>query len=291
MPITESTMLQISTLPKLSQQTFSLLREFIYENTGIYFQDHKKYLVEGRLGKRLQIYNMTDFEQYYRFLRSDPRGAAELKFFYDSITIKETSFFRNPPQFDAFETVLFPSLYRAKMSNGRTPIRIWSAASSSGEEAYTLAMMYLEKLMPVFPGISFEIIGTDISPFILDVARKGVYRENVLRNMPENYRSKYMIQEGVNFRVKDEVKKFVRFENLNLYNTLQMRQMKAFDIIFCCNVLIYFDVKSKMQVISDLYGSLNRGGYLNIGYAETLHGISGAFKVINFPKTISYLKE
>ena len=285
------TALRVITLPQLSDNTFFLLREFIYELTGIYFQDHKKYLLEARLGKRLQIYNMEDFEQYYRFLKHDPRGTVELKYLYDSITIKETSFFRNLSQFDAFENSLYPALYRAKASNGQMPIRIWSAGSSSGEEAYTVAMIYLEKLMPQYRGIPFEVVGTDISPFVIEVARKGVYRENSLRNMPEYYRSKYMVQEGVNFRVKDEVKKFVKFENVNLYNSQQMRQMKNFDVIFCCNVLIYFDAKSKMQVTSDLYSSLNHGGYLCIGYAETLHGISGAFKVINLPKTISYLKE
>ena len=291
MPPMVITDVQAKILPQLTDTTFSVLRDFIYERTGIHFLDHKKYLLEGRLCKRLQVLNMSSFEDYFRFLKYDRRADAEMKFLYDVITIKETSFFRNPPQLNAFENTIFPALYKAAVSNGRSSLRIWSAGSSTGEEAYTLAMIYLEKLRPQFPLLEIEIIATDISRYAIDMSQKGIYREYTVRNMPAMYNKKYMIQDDTQFYVRDEVKRLVKFECLNLYNAQQMRQMKNFDVIFCCNVLIYFDAKSKMQVVSDFYNSLNHGGYLFIGYAETLHGISGAYKVMNLPRTITYMKE
>ena len=126
---------------------------------------------------------------------------------------------------------------------------------------------------------------------MLETARKGVYREYSVRNMPKLYLEKYFTAEDGRFVVHDEVKKVVRFEPMNLYDQVRMRQMTNFDVIFCCNVLIYFDAPSKIQVVSNLYDALNRGGYLFIGYAESLHGISTAFKLENFPKTVAYKKE
>ncbi len=146
--------------PKLSESMFKLLREFIYQKTGIYFQDNKKYLLEGRLGKRLQVLGISDFEKYFDFLRFNVGRNEEMRHFYDAVTINETFFFRNEPQFEAFEKTLVPEILKRKTSNnGRTKLRIWSAASSSGEEAHTLAMIYLEKLRPKYPGLEIEIIG------------------------------------------------------------------------------------------------------------------------------------
>ena len=286
--LTKSTLV---TIPKMSDETYRLLREYIYQQTGIYFQDNKKYLLEGRLGKRLQVLTISSFEQYLQLIKYGTRRNEELRHFYDAITINETFFFRNEPQFEALEYTLVPAILAARSPGGRAKLRIWSAASSSGEEAHTLAMIYLEKLRPKFPGLELEVIGTDINSSVLETARKGVYREYSVRNMPKLYLEKYLIMEDGRFAVRDEVKKFVRFEAMNLYDAARMRQMTGFDVIFCCNVLIYFDAPSKIRVVSHLYDALNRGGYLFIGYAESLHGISTAFKLDNFPKTVAYKKE
>ena len=274
---------------KMSDDTFRLIREFIYQQTGIYFQDNKKYLLEGRLGKRLQVLNLGTFEEYLQLIKYGTRRNEELKFFYDAITINETFFFRNEPQFEAFEKTLVPAIVRPK--NGRQRLRVWSAASSSGEEAHTIAMLYLERLRPKYPMLELEVVGTDINSTVLDTARKGVYRDYSVRNMPKMYLDKYFKAEDGRFTVRDDVRKLVRFEHMNLYDQIRMRQMGSFDIIFCCNVLIYFDGPSKIQVVSNLYDALNRGGFLFIGYAESLHGISTAFKLENFPKTVAYKKE
>jgi chemotaxis protein methyltransferase CheR len=281
----------ISKIPVMSETTFKTLREFIYALTGIYFQDNKKYLLESRISKRLQALRLEQYEDYLQYIKFGARKDDEKKFLYDAITINETYFFRNEPQFEIFEKTLIPELVKLKGANPRAKIRVWSSASSSGEEAHTLAMIFLEKIKPKYPSLEFEVIGTDISPSILDIARKGVYREYSVRNMPKLYLDKYFHTEDGRFIVNDNVRKLCRFDHMNLFDLQRMRGMSNFDIVFCCNVLIYFDAKSKIQVVSQLYDSLNRGGFLFIGYAESLHGISSAFKIMNFPKAIAYKKE
>jgi chemotaxis protein methyltransferase CheR len=277
--------------PKMPENLFIQMRAFIYEKTGIYFQDNKKYLLEGRLGKRLQVLGVPDFEKYFDFLRFNVGRSEEMRHFYDAVTINETFFFRNEPQFEALEKTLVPEILKRKSPSGRTKLRIWSSASSSGEEAHTLGMIYLEKLKPKYPGLEIEIVGTDINSSVVETARQGVYREYSVRSMPKQYLDRYFTVDNLRFTVSDQVRRLVRFENMNLFDHAKMRLMNNFDIIFCCNVLIYFDQKSKIQVVSDLYDGLNSGGFLFIGYAETLHGISSAFKLINFPKTVAYKKE
>lgn len=283
--------LHLSSTIKMSDEMFRQIRDFIYQQTGIMFQDTKKYLLEGRLSKRLQVLNLPDYESYYQLLRFGTRRAEEMKYLYDAVTINETFFFRNEPQFEAFEHTLVPQLITAKRSLGKTMLRIWSAASSSGEEAYTLAMIYLERLKPAFPGLEIEIIGTDINSSVLETARQGIYREYSIRNTPKYFLEKYFKAEDSRYIINDSVKRLVKFQHMNLYDRPRMRMMSRFDLIFCANVLIYFDAKSKIQVVSDLYDALNPGAFLFIGYAESLHGISTAFKLINFPKTVAYKKE
>ncbi len=275
----------------LSDVTFRDLRDFVYQKTGIFFQDKKKYLLEGRLGKRVQMLNLDGFESYLHFLKYGQEREGEMQFLHDAVTINETFFFRNPPQLNALETSLIPRIVDTRKNGWAPRIRIWSAACSSGEEPYSLAILFLEKLKPAYPGLSMEIIGTDISPSALTKARRGIYSEYSVRNTPEEYLEKYFVREDDKYQLVDEVKKVVMFHHLNLFNRNEVQTMKTFDFILCCNVLIYFDLKSKIQVIGDLYNSLAHGGHLFVGYAEVLHGISSAFKVVNFPKTIAYRKE
>jgi len=274
-----------------SDATFGALRSLIYSLTGIYFQDNKKYLLESRIGKRLQVIGVESFEEYVRLLGSPSGRVEELRHLYNTITINETFFFRNEPQFQAFEQTIVPALIAGRATNGKSKIRVWSAASSSGEEAHTIGMIFHEKLRVKYPGLEIEIVGTDINQNVLDTASRGIYRDYSVRNMPRAYLEKYFTQKDDRYHLRDEIRRYSRFEFMNLYDRNRMRQMGAFDVIFCCNVLIYFDTKSKIQVVSDLYNALSRGGHLFIGYAETLHGISSAFRLINFPKTVAYKKE
>lgn len=274
----------------LSQETFLRLRDLIYEQSGIYFTETKKYLLEGRIAKRIAARNMKNFEEYTDYLKTG-NVRAELSSLFEAITINETYFFRAEQQFDAFEKIIVPEILKNRSKSSAPFFRVWSAASSTGEEAYTLAIIIKERLAPLFPGIKFQIVASDINNQVLENARKGIYKEYSVRNMPANYRSKYFKQSGGAYILSDEIKKMVKFLNINLYDQKQMRTISGCDVVFCCNVLIYFDVRSKQKVVSHLYDALNKGGYLFIGYSESLHGVSKAFKLVHLPKAMAYKKD
>ncbi len=282
---------EISSTPKLSDETFALLRDFVYSKTGIYFPEKKKYLIEGRLAKRLQLLNIARFEDYIHLLKYGQQRESEFELLCNTVTINETSFFRNEAQMNAFQQKLAVEIINAKKTFGKQILRIWSAACSSGEEPYTLAILYLEYLKPRYPDLQIEIIGTDINTAVVEMARVAEYSHYAIRSLPEPYVKKYFNNYNGLYRLRTEVKELVRFEYNNLIDHQSMRQMAHFDFIFCSNVLIYFDLKAKIQVVGDLYDSLNRGGYLFIGSSEMLHKISSAFKLVSFPKATVYKKE
>ncbi len=283
--------IRVDFAPKLSEETFVMLRDFIYSKTGIFFPEKKKYLIEGRLVKRLQVLKLGHFEDYLQLLKYDQLKQNEFEFLCNTITINETSFFRNDAQTDAFQKKFAEEVIEAKKAYNNRTLRIWSAACSSGEEPYSLAMLYLEHLKPRYPELRIEIIGTDINTAVLDMAHKAEYNQYAIRSMPKLYLNKYFDQSNGVYRLRQEVKELVRFEYINLIDREKMRHMMHFDFIFCANVLIYFDEKAKIQVVGDLFNSLNRGGYLFIGFSEMLHRISTAFKLVSIPKTTAYKKE
>lgn len=275
----------------LNDPTFIKLRDLIYQLSGIYFTDGKKYLLEGRIAKRVLARNFKTFEDYVGFLES-PHSKQELHYLYEAITINETYFFRAEQQFEAFEKIVVPEILHDRLSVVKsTTFRIWSAASSTGEEAYTLAMLILERLKPLYPGVQFQIVASDINRQVIETAKRGIYKEYAIRNVPPNFMNKYFKKDGSTYLVTDEVKNMVRFVQINLYDQYAMRTITNCDVIFCANVLIYFDIPSKQKVVSYLYDSLNKGGYLFIGYSESLHGVSKAFKLIHLPKAMTYKKE
>jgi chemotaxis protein methyltransferase CheR len=274
----------------LTQKYFEIWRKYIYDSTGIYFQDNKKYLLESRLQKRIAFRGLNSFEEYFEFIKNGS-GSVEAKYLYEAITINETFFFRNVPQFDALISSILPELIPSREGAGRNKIRIWSAASSTGEEAYSIAMLIYDLIKPKYPKIDFEIMGTDISNAVIESARRGIYKEYAIRNMPVYYLKKYFKATTNGFELEPKIKSMVQFKTLNLYDDFSMHTMINYDVIFCANVLIYFNQNSKIKVINHLYNSLLKGGYLFIGYSETLQGISKAFKLISFPKTTGYKRE
>lgn len=275
----------------LTDEAFKELRDIIYKTSGIYYSESKKYLLESRILKRIQTLKLNSLYDYVNFIKN-PANKGELKNLFDAITINETYFFRAEQQFEAVEKIIIPELIRNKSGqSGQIVIRIWSAACSTGEEPYTLAMIVLEKIKPIYPNVQFQILGSDISNQVLEIAKSGVYKEYSVRNMPDSYLKKYFITKDGYYYLKDEVKRLVRFSNINLFDASQVRLVSNCDIIFCANVLIYFDIPAKQKVVSLLYDALNPGGYLFIGYSESLHGISKAFKLVHLPKAIAYKKE
>ena len=264
-------------------------RKFIYDLCGIYFQDNKKYLLESRLQKRIKHLNIESFEKYLQYLKTNFKREEEKKQLYEAITINETYFFRNQPQLDALVSSIIPDLLETKPSAFQR-LKIWSAASSSGEEAYSIAMMLNEMVIPRYPNLKIEIVGTDINYAVIETAKTGVFKDYSIRNTPPIYLKKYFKKVDNTYVIDPKIKNMVSFKVLNLYDDNSMRMMGKSDVVYCANVLIYFDQESKIKVINNLYNNLNPNGYLFIGYSETLHGISKAFKLVSFPKTIGYKK-
>jgi len=273
---------------EMTKATFDNYRNTIYKICGIYFTDSKKYLLESRILKRINTLNLETFERYLELI-SSAGGRSELNNLFEAITINETYFFRAEAQFQALVNNVIPDIL--KNNRNQKVFKFWSAASSTGEEAYTIAILIKEKLAPKYPGVTFQIHASDIDNNVIANAKNGIYKEYAVRNMPQEYREKYFVKKNELYHLSDEIKNMVKFQNINLYDSLTMRTMKNFDIIFCCNVLIYFDIPSKQKVVSHLYDSLNNNAYLFIGYSESLHGVSKSFKLIHLPKAMTYKKE
>jgi len=264
----------------ISDSVFKQLRDFIYEKSGIYIADTKKYLVEKKLATRLQEKNLNCFEDYLSLIRYST-GGDELNKLYDAITTNETYFFREPQQLTVCVDSVVPHVMEKK---GAKDIKIWSAASSTGEEAYTLAIMILEKRCCS----RIEIVASDISNEVLEAAKKAVYGSYAMRNVPEPYVKKYFRSNGWTHELDTSVKSMVRFMNINLIDTGKMRTVQGMDVILCRNVLIYFDDKAKQKAVSLLYDSLRPGGFLFVGSAESLHNVTRAFKPVMFDKVVAY---
>jgi chemotaxis protein methyltransferase CheR len=273
----------------LTHQEFTLLKDFIYEKTGIYFAENKVYLLESRLQNRLNELSFSSFEEYYYHLKyGGSKTEQEIVYLYDLVTTNETSFFRNPPQLDAFKIIVQKNYLNGKRPEGG--LRIWSAGCSTGEEPYTLAILMLELLGQSNVPIPFTIYGTDISTKALESAKKAVFNNYAVRNTDKAVLSKHFVEDKGLYALKDTVKKYVTLDFFNLMDSASYRKYRQMDMVFCRNVLIYFDEKGKKAVIDNLYESLKPGGYLTIGHAESLHNISRGFKPLIFPGTIAYQK-
>jgi chemotaxis protein methyltransferase CheR len=267
----------------LADSTFRNLRDYIYDNSGIYITDTKKYLIENRLSRILQEKKLKSFEEYLSLIKVSSNGN-ELTRLFDAITTNETYFFREEHQLNVFANTLIPKVLSQK-KNAR--LRIWSAACSSGEEPYTLAIMLMEKFLSTR---QFEIYATDISEGVLTSAKKAVYNSYATRNITEPHLKKYFSNSNNAHKLSDEVKKSVKFMKANLIDQKTIKSLRGMDIIFCRNVLIYFDEKSKQKAVSNLYDSLKPGGYLFIGSSESLHNVTRAFRPSIINKIIMYQK-
>ncbi|MBA4374459.1 MAG: chemotaxis protein [Thermodesulfovibrio sp.] len=265
----------------LKDPTFREFRDFIYEKCGIFIPDTKKYLLENRLVKRIEEKGLSGFEDYLKFIKYSTNGD-ELSRLFDAITTNETYFFREPQQLDVFADQIAPKVLGAKKTKD---IRIWSAACSTGEEAYTLIMMLAEKQA----GVRTEIVGSDISDEVIASAKRAVYNSYSIRNVPEPYMKKYFKNNGqMNFELDAAAKRPVSFSNVNLIDEKKIKTLGSFDVIFCRNVLIYFDDKAKQKVVSHLYNSLKPGGYLFVGSSESLHSVTRAFRPVIINKVVVY---
>lgn len=263
---------------KLSERDFWRFSTLVYEKCGINLHDGKKELVRARLNKRLREGSFKDFKAYYRFLTEKDSGD-ELVRMLDAISTNLTSFFRENKHFDFLNEKVFPS-YVEEKKRPRT-LRLWSAGCSSGEEPYSLAIWLLEYFNESLP-FDVKILATDISSKVLTLAQRGVYTSQKLANMPKQFLRKYFqrghgSQEG-NFRIKQSVSELIVFKRFNLMAPFPFKEV--FNVIFCRNVMIYFDKKTQQALVDKFYESLSQGGYLFVGHSESLTGIRHNFEYV-----------
>lgn len=272
----------------MSTSQFEALRRVIYDRAGISFQDSKKYVLESRLSRRVEELGFDNFDQYVMFLTAGPYQSDEFQEMFNRITINETSFFRNEPQLDVFERVVLPKLLEARQREKR--LRLWSAACSSGEEPYTLAIMVERSLGVRLADWRIEILGTDISEKVLMMAQEGVYPHYAVRTVNPMVLSRYFRQEHGQYVLSPNIKSMVHFEKLNLKETIAARRFGTWDVIFCRNVLIYFDDKMKLHCAKLFHDQLEQDGTLFIGHSETLRNVEVPLYPISIPQAFAYTK-
>lgn len=273
---------------KMTDEEFLLLRDLIYNYSGLYFAEENRYLLERRLSPRLPHHQLSTFQDYYYYLKYDVSREQELSDIMDLLTTNETYFFRESFQLKAFTEEIIPELIRSKSAAGDKTLRIWSAGCSTGEEPYTIAMLLLE--IPALAGWKIEIIGTDISQRVLHHARKGVYGNSSFRVTEPIFRNRYFHEQDGGFRITDRIREIVTFSRLNLYDSSRFLFLGKMDIVFCRNVIIYFDILSKKRVIEHFFSTLHPGGFLLLGHSESLMNITTAFKLRHFKNDMVYEK-
>lgn len=270
----------------ISHDDFLKFREHFYRKTGLRFDDSKRYFVDKRLLERMEATHSRSFRAYFDTLRFENSGE-EFQSLVNLMTVNETYFFREEYQFRCLVMNLLTELTRERKRS--EPIRIWSIPSSSGEEPYSIAMYLLE----YWEGIAdwdVEIISSDIDTNIINSARNGRYSVRSVKNLPASLLLKYFKSKGDGFEICDILRDSVEFTRVNLMNPAEVRSYRGFDVIFCRNLLIYFDDLSRRQAADVLYDALRPGGFVCLGHSESISRTSSLFRVRKFPEAIVYQK-
>lgn len=263
----------------LNDSDFDLYRTLIYNESGIHFSETNRSILESRLRERLRDKKLASLQEYYKIITSDKE---ELKLLLDSVTTNLTRFFRNQAHFDAIEHYVIPEVMKLKGSDHR--IRVWSAGCSTGEEPYTIAML-LKTLLPA--GWSFEIVASDISLKSLMVGKEGFYGEGRIQGIPDQYLARFFDKRPNGYQVKDEIRNTIRFDYHNLKNDSGQRGL---DIVFCRNVLIYFDETAQKAAIERFWDAMATKSFLFIGHSESLFGMNTKFEFVKTDWACFYKK-
>ncbi len=275
----------------MTNAEFHSLRDYIYRKTGIFFSEKSRFILDARMKEILEETGAKDVEEYLRQVEDFRTGPSEMNRLINRVTITETSFFRDMYQIAAIEKNVIPEMIRTSEAAGTRQIRIWSAAASSGEEAYTIAILLAERLREAINRWAITIFATDINDNVLDVCKSGVYNSYSLRNTAEPIKKKYFHKvDHDSYAVRDDIRKMVVAEKCNLMDQNACRQYVRSDLILIRNVLIYFDTASKTKVLHMCYDNLRDGGYLFLGHSETIFGIKNSFKLVNFVNAFAYRK-
>lgn len=266
--------------PFLDDSAFRAFQEYIGQLTGIHYAETKRYLLDARVRKRAAAVGRADAADYLDFLQNDPRGKREIDALIDQISIHETSFFRHQKQIEIARNIIADLIAERRQSGSRS-LDIWSAACSSGEEPYTLAMVVRELLAAEPNQWDLTITGTDISAAVVARARTARYGKRSVQGVPEPYLSRYFQLEpgdSQEYVLSADIVGTVTFRSLSLLDDFRMESMRNQDLIFCRNVLIYFDTETKKKVLTALWNALKPGGYLMLGPSDSLYGLSDAFQ-------------
>lgn len=272
----------------MSDDEFQLLRDCIYAHCGIFFDQDSKYILEKRLSHRLTDLNLQSFHDYYHYLKYNRNKEQELMDIMDVLTTNETYFFRESFQLKAFSEEIIPELIKRKSARGERSLRIWSAGCSTGEEPYTIAMLL--STIPELIGWKIEIIGTDISQKVLQQARRAVYGRSSFRATEEADLKRFFHVQDDGYKVNDSIRELVTISHLNLFDTHRLTMLGKVDLIFCRNVIIYFDLAAKKRVIESFHSTLYDGGFLLLGHSESLMNITTLFTLRHFKNDMIYQK-
>ena len=270
----------------ISDDDFQKFQEFFYRKTGIQFEASKRYFVDKRLLERIKASGNDNFRSYFTMLRFQTSGV-ELQALVNVMTINETYFFREEYQFDCLVNSILPDVVANKKD--RTPIRIWVIPSSSGEEPYSIAMCLLERWAGIHAW-DIEIISSDIDTKILSQAKAGLYSARSVKHVPPKYMQKYFTHTTQGYQLCADLRNAVEFTRVNLMDAADVRGYRHFDIIFCRNLLIYFDDLSRKQAAETFYDALQPGGFICLGHSESMSRISSLYKLRKFPEAIVYQK-
>jgi chemotaxis protein methyltransferase CheR len=290
-----------STPIQISDAEYKLLQTLVYQECGMYFDDRRAHFLQDRLQRRLRVTGIDTFYSYYRLLTSY-QGKAELSALVENLTVNETSFFRNKPQLELFQKSTLEDLLRRKQERRDWNIRIWSAGCSTGQEPYTIAMMicdalayyYLRNPLPfempvpkplIPPPWKVEILASDINYTVLRTAQDAIYSESQMEVVDYPFRLRYFDKIGERYAIKPPLKEMVHFDFHNLKTEFLPQRN---DIIFCRNVMIYFDEAEQKRLVQKFYRCLNPEGYLFIGHAESLFGLSDKYRMIHANNGTAY---
>ncbi len=272
---------------KITDDDFEKFREYFYRKTGIIFDQSKRYFVDRRLIERIKATGQNSFKNYFILLRFESSGK-ELQNLINTLTVNETYFFREEYQFQCMVNRMLPEILPRKRRGDI--IKIWSIPSSTGEEPYSIAIYLLEYWKEIDKW-DVEIISSDIDTNALDNAKKGIYSERSVQNLPRSIIQKYFKYLGNGYyQICEELRNSVEFTRVNITDTKETKRYRGLDIVFCRNLLIYFDDLSRKIAVENLFDSMLPGGFIYLGHSESMSRISPIFKIRKFPEAIVYQK-
>ncbi len=271
--------------PGMSHEEFRAIRDLIRDRSGLAFPDDSRYAFDRRLRERIGELGLSGFPEYYRVLRQDVAGDGEMQEVYDLLITRETYFFREEYQLRGFRDEVLPVL--AAPENRHKQITIWSAGCSTGEEAYSIAMVLLEAGTQ---GHKARVHGTDLSRRNVAIARKGLYSDSAFRSTSDERKRRFFVERDDGLQVCEPLRSMCQFGTLNLLEMDRAPRFMQLDVIFCKNVLIYFDSVARRRVISGFHDRLRPGGYLFLGHSESLLNEPGPFEHVHLASDVVYRK-